>query len=607
MALKFFKYAGLLLGGLLVIFIGLSLFVNLYLTDERAERILLPRLQENLGRQVAMESLQVSLLRGIRINNFTVKEEDGITDFFRADEFVLSYELLPLFRKRLIISVARLHQPSIRVERDPQGRFNFETLAFLEKEPDTEPRREEELLVLPLALTIEQIAITRARIVVEDQMREFPGLEGLVNASFSVGTDRLDNLVYHGRYDFTADIHTEQARPHLAGQGEISPETITYRIEGAVDGQRLQLAGAVHNWRENPEVQLDLSSERLEVDQLLALVGSLSPETDAPGETAAALSGPAPPAGALPVAGRENSPPENQAAADGSPPPSGLTAAGRINIARVLVRNLEMRDLTASYTFEQGQLRISELNTRVADGLIAGNGRLDLNQPEPAFQGALRMVSLQAGQVATLLSEQFGDWLTGTLSSTFEFSGQGSEWQQISPLLTAAGEFTARDGRLREFPVTAAVAELLDLPELRAIAYETLRGTLRVEKGQVLLNSVFSARDLRIEAGGAIGLDGQMNVPVSLHFLGPLAEKIERQAPLARYLTRADDGITINIRLTGPVTGPRTSLDTAAVGEQLREEVEKKIQKEVEKFLEPGEDRLPPPARDLLDELLRRN
>jgi uncharacterized protein involved in outer membrane biogenesis len=52
-------------------------------------------------------------------------------NFVSTKAFVLSYELLPLLQKKLIISEIRFDEPAVQILRDKNGQFNFSTLAFL--------------------------------------------------------------------------------------------------------------------------------------------------------------------------------------------------------------------------------------------------------------------------------------------------------------------------------------------------------------------------------------------------------------------------------------------------------------------------------------------
>jgi AsmA protein len=566
---KFFKIAGILFGLALVLFIGLTLFVHFYFTDQRVKALLLPRLEEKLGRQVAIAHFDVGLLHGITAKDFTVKEKDGKSDFFHAKEFLLRYELLPLFQGRLIISKVILQEPFIRIERNRQGAFNFETLAFLKKTSTQEPAEGKKNVALPLALTIDQIAIEKARFKVEDQQGKLPAVDGSGNVSISVNT-KNKTLVYSGRYDFTADVAYENLKPHLTGRGEFDPQLVSYQMDTAIDGQTVHLEGSATNWQKAPQVRLDLSSKQLDVDRLVALLG---------GGSKAATTSSRPAAGKKPTA-------KGSAAPLASSLPAGMTATGTINIDQALYRNLEMKNFTASYELKEGILRINDLSTNAASGGITGSSRIDLTRSEPSYAATMKMYALQAGQLATLISKKYGNWLTGNLNSSVDLAGRGTAWPQIRKELMLRSEYTVRDGQLREFPITAAVAQLLDIPELRAPSFKELTGKLRVEKGQALLDSNMAGQDFQAKITGTVGLDGQLNLPVALRLTGPLARKIQSKTSLAKYLTTAEGGVAIDFKLTGKVSRPRPVLNLAAAGERLKEEVQKKGVQELERFLQ---------------------
>jgi uncharacterized protein involved in outer membrane biogenesis len=277
-----------------------------------------------------------------------------------------------------------------------------------------------------------------------------------------------------------------------------------------------------------------------------------------------------------------------------------------------------MRELTAAYELKEGVLRIDDFSSRIAGGKIVGSSRVDLTRPEPAYAATMKMYSLQAGQLAAVLSQQYGDWLTGTLNSSIEMAGSGTAWPQIKKALTLRSEYTVRDGQLREMPITATVAELLNLPELRTPSFQNVAGNLRVEQGQTLVDSVFTGKDLRAEVTGTIGLDGQLNLPVALRLTGALAQKVQATTRVAQYLTTAGDGVALDFKLVGEVSRPRPVLDVGAAGERLKEQVEKKALQELERFIQkqaPSQQEPPaqqdgkppqPPIQDFLKGLLGR-
>jgi hypothetical protein len=284
-------------------------------------------------------------------------------------------------------------------------------------------------------------------------------------------------------------------------------------------------------------------------------------------------------------------------------------------VDRAVYRGLEMRDLQTSYLLKQGILQVDDLDIRTAGGKLVGSGRIDLRGTEPEFSGVLEVSSLQASELASLLSERLGDRLAGDLNGSIRFSGSGTNWPRIRKGLSIYAEYDILQGQIREFPVTAAIAELLQLSELRSFSFEKFAGNLRVEQGQVLLKSDLTGPDLRAETLGTISLEGLMNLPVTLHLSGRLAERIRNVTHLTRYLIAAEEGFRVDLRLTGPITDPRSELDLGAAGKRLREGLEEKFKRQIERFLkeEPTPENAPeqpesesPPARDLLDKLFSR-
>lgn len=591
---KFFKIVGILFGLALLLVVGLSLFVNFYFTDQRVKSLLVPRLEKTLGRQVAIDHLDVGLLRGITVKGFAVKEKSGTGDFFQAKEFVLRYDLLPLLHGRLLITEAILREPVIRIVRDQQGQFNFQTLAFLQKSPEQEPVKGGKPVALPLALTIDQIGVQKARFSVTDQLGKLPAVNGTGDVSISVDT-KNGKLDYYGRYDFAADVAYQKWKPHLAGKGGFDSQMVSYQVDTTVGDQTVHVGGKAENWQTSPQVRLNLSAKQLDVDRLLALLGGTAQVA-----TPSAATGKAP--AAAPPTPEAKKPAQPLAAAL----PSGLTTTGSINIAQAKYQNLEIQQLTGSYELKQGVLVIKDLSAAAAGGKILGGSRIDLTHLAPSYTATMNMYAMQAGQLAALLSAQYGNWLTGNLNSTVRLAGSGTAWPQVKKTLTVNTDFTVRNGQLREFPITTAVSDLLGLPELRSPSFQKLTGTLKVRKGRVLLNSNLAGQDLQAKVNGTVGLDGQLDLPVTLRLTGSLAREIQARTSLAQYLTGSGGGVAIDFKLSGKVSQPHPMLNLGATGQRVKEQVEKKAVRELQRFLQknqPAQQKEPPsssPFQDLL-------
>jgi hypothetical protein len=168
--------------------------------------------------------------------------------------------------------------------------------------------------------------------------------------------------------------------------------------------------------------------------------------------------------------------------------------------------------------------------------------------------------------------------LTGSLQSSVNFSGAGTTWDKIKNVLTADGTFSLEKGGITGIPASTAVANLLGLPELNNISYENISGTFKiVEGGKLQLNTQMKGDDISADADGIIGLDGSLDMPVTLHLSPALAEKLKSRASFTQYLADGDDGSTLNLKLAGTVTSPKPTLDMKGVQDQLQKTLQKKL------------------------------
>ena len=119
-----------------IVVAGLAAFVHYYLTDERVKVFIIPQSETALGRKVAIGDIKIGLLSGITIRDFLIKEVDSDQNFVSARACVLSYDLMPLLQKKVVISEIRFDEPTVQILRDKNGQFNFSSLALLSEDGD---------------------------------------------------------------------------------------------------------------------------------------------------------------------------------------------------------------------------------------------------------------------------------------------------------------------------------------------------------------------------------------------------------------------------------------------------------------------------------------
>jgi AsmA protein len=546
-----------------VVLVGLSLFVHFYLTEDRVKALVIPQAEKALGRTVRIGGINVGLFSGITVKDFTVKETDGHTDFVSTKEFVLRYDLLPLLQKKIVVSKVRLNAPYVQVSRDKDGLFNFETLAVLAKaeleKPVPEDTGKPASAALPLALTVNEVTVDNAQFVVRDALKEIPDtdVKADLKVSLDLGRD-LASLRYRGDLRFDVNAEYGELRPHVFGKSDFDQDRLGYTVDVSLEKEQIRLSGEVKNYTKVPDIRLDVVSNAINIDHLLALAAGL-PAASQNGEKGTSKDV------------KTTSPATHRAVL-----PPGLKAAGEIKIGQTLYKGLVVTDFLLGYGLDKGILTVKDLFTKVADGQVRSKIKVDLNKPGLAYDGQFDVESVNVEELLACLAPGVKDMISGALQSHLTFSGAGTEWPKLRNALIVDGTYGLHDGRVSNTPVTVAVAKLLGLDELNNMSFEDLDGSLHIIKGQVALKTRMTGKDVNAQAKGTVGLDGKLNLPVSLRFSPKLSEKFKKRASMAKYLADETGEVEIRLKLAGTVTRPYPTLDTAGVQEQVKETVRKK-------------------------------
>jgi AsmA protein len=553
----------------LVAIAGLIAFVHYYLTDEKVKALVIPQAEAALGRKVAIGDIKIGLLSGITIHDFLIKEADQQQNFVSTRAFVLSYDLLPLLQKKLIISEIRFDEPAIQITRDAKGKFNFSSLALLSEKP---AQREEKktstaTAALPLALTFDKISFNRAQIKIRDQLNEIPGVDATTSAQLNVALGQtIKDLQFKGSFDLDAAVLYGEAQARFEGKGTISQKDFDMVLDTNVDGELIHTEAAVKSYLQAPDATLNISSKSLNIDKLLAMVAGLpTTEISAPRKTQTATAK------------------TEKIIADSLPP--GLIANGTVKVDKALYKKVTTNNFSLIFNLEKGILTLKELSAQAYNGKLESNVIVDLNQPGLAYNGNLGLISVQAGDLGSALIQKAEGMLSGSLQTKMTFSGAGTTWDELKNVLTADGSFTLLDGGIKGTPVSNTIASLLGLQELNNITYKNISGTFKiVEGGKARINTTMEAVDVKAEADGIIGLDGSLDLPLTLHLAPPLAAKLQAMGSFTKYISDEQGDTTLHLKLAGTLASPKPTLDMKGTQEQMQ----KSIQKELLKQLEPS-------------------
>ena len=127
----------LILFGLVVLLVvgGLLVFAVYNLNDlvNQHKDQLLAKAEQALGRKVHIGKIELTFWNGIgaRLQNFALADDPAFSsdNFVQAQDLQINVKLMPLLNQEIEVKRVILHAPVIRVIRNAQGVFNFDSRA----------------------------------------------------------------------------------------------------------------------------------------------------------------------------------------------------------------------------------------------------------------------------------------------------------------------------------------------------------------------------------------------------------------------------------------------------------------------------------------------
>jgi uncharacterized protein involved in outer membrane biogenesis len=192
-----------------------------------------------------------------------------------------------------------------------------------------------------------------------------------------------------------------------------------------------------------------------------------------------------------------------------------------LETARFTVGRVEITDVRGRATLAAEALRLDAISAKLAGApLTIDNARVDLTKTEIgwALRGALTDADL-AG-IGKALGARMP--VSGKLSTRFDVSGMGLEWDAIRPSLAGTGSFSIKDAAVSA-ETTAAIARPLRtgldafglggaFPDLGAMSIAPFGAPLHIGSGAVRLDEAVSLRTALGDTAlkGKIGLDQKL-------------------------------------------------------------------------------------------------
>lgn len=270
-----------ILAALVVLFIVLLIGLNLYFTDDRLKNMILPEVNEAIGREVQVETMSVTFFRtfprfGVSIGKFVLPSDDEQPNVASLEELLVSVKLFPLIGGEIAFGELSMIRPDVNYIIYEDGTTNIDFLLELaEKDAEAEPEEEP-----GYAVAMPYFTLRNASLLYDDRTEkisvQFQGLDADLSLRF---TDLIESTVNATLEGLTLAIKGENYIENLSlslqqeSLLDMDREILTLS-EGmlSIRGLAVNVAGEIKNWSaEAPELDLQFTSSSENFGELLRL------------------------------------------------------------------------------------------------------------------------------------------------------------------------------------------------------------------------------------------------------------------------------------------------------------------------------------------------
>jgi uncharacterized protein involved in outer membrane biogenesis len=540
---KLLKITMVIVGVLVLLLVGLTLFVKSYLSSDRLKPIILPKVEAATGRKVQIDEINVSLFKGIVAKGLSVKERDGQKDFLKIGRFVLSYRLLPLLKKQLVISKIEIISPSVAIRKEKEGGYNFSDI--LEKR-SREPQKPSgpERQALPVSVVADRLFIRNASLTFVDEGKALPDIAIALDAEFkgSVEKDGTPRMEF-GRISFKeikAKLKDREVK--ISGKIDMDAKTVRANLQTLIGKDNIELNATVKDYRSAPDIVANLHAKTLDLQQLMGLSGEKETQEGKPQKK------------------------EKRVEPSEGGMMQKLKASGQIAVDKATYQDYTIKDLRIQYKLAKGVLKVEPLGLQ-----FSGEGSFTA---EGALNGNLQCVMDEA--------------------STIQKTLKGAAVAKLGK------------GAIKESQIFDAIALLTGIHSLKNPGFDEGLFNFDVKDEKVFLDGWIRSPLFKVSPKGMVDFDKRLDIPTELKLSPSLMGSMKGKLASIRLLDDEQGWKVIPLRIKGTTDKPSVNLDEEALSKQLGRGLQKEIEKRLlePKSEKSGKPSKKTKSKDVLKELL---
>jgi uncharacterized protein involved in outer membrane biogenesis len=418
---KALKIALITTGAVVVLIVAAGLFLKMMFPPAKLRAILMPKIEQVVGRQVTVEdfSLKVWTGLGVELKGIELANAKGFADRpqARIASVVLKVNLLGLLRRQLHVTSLVIDRPEILIEKDKAGKFNFDDL--VKAAPADSAASPPPDVSTPVSIAVSSFAIRSGSVAFDDRQAGLKVLAGGIEQKLSFSADRkMEDIRTKGSIEIgeitAATPVMSVSRIRLGVRHDVKVDMRSKRVtvnelSAIPQGIVLTMAGQVDSFDTKPVLNLELKTTAVEVKKIFE---ALPPEIkkQAGGVTASGLI-----ELGLKVTGQ----------VDPKDPKSKPKVEGRVVLKDIGIKYAQLpksiSDVNGDIRFSERDLEVKRLAARL--GSAGFELALLVKNFEDPFVKAWFKGSFDLGEVKDYAPLEKGTALAGVVKADFKAEG----------------------------------------------------------------------------------------------------------------------------------------------------------------------------------------
>jgi type II secretion system protein N len=241
---------------------------------------------------------------------------------------------------------------------------------------------------------------------------------------------------------------------------------------------------------------------------------------------------------------------------------------GKVTIQKTSLRDrFFLEQLESLVRYAPDEMDFSQVTARAGGGEITGHFTLLPQTENSPFTVEVKFRNIDADRLVVDAGGTRG-MITGRLEGHLEASGATADQNALA----GSGEIVLHDGKVQQYSLLVALAQLLRIDELERLQFDQAQAKYRINPGVVMIDELLlRSQSIRLSAVGTVSFNGKLHLESQLAVNDRMRSQLFRAIRENFQPTDEPGYSAISFQVNGTVERPKTNLMNKLIGRDLKD------------------------------------